>query len=473
MFQQIGKAAIYRFSTYSIGVILQLLVLYHIIKFLDIYQFAIWGIANSFIFIFSIIGQLGFGQNIEKYFPNYKINKRKILFLQYFRSILYLLPIWTALLFFINYLGYFEKYNAYNLYILFLIIALSAVSESQLNIFKSYLLIDNSTREFDIVDLFYGKILKFFVFYLLLINNYSVYYLLFFNLVLRVFSILHLIKIKSLFSFAYFKIFLTIKITKNTFTNYKYNFLAFLDKAFYISFINLLFLISAVFAENKEVSHFTIAILIINNLRPVMGSLSSLVGPIISKNLIQNISNFNLNKNVILINSLFVATVLNISLFLVNKEFLYSNLLYQYEIGVYKIIFIGVISACLNSLYYPNYIENLYSGNEKLILKFTILNQLFCLISYIILEYLFLKNFIAIFLLYEFNNFLFNSKINLQNKKFSKAVFHNLLYFKNSLFLILIVSVLYLFNLYNPALQILSTTVLCFDFLKVKSMLKN
>ena len=83
-----------------------------------------------------------------------------------------------------NYLGYFAKYNANNLFILFLIIAFSSVSES-IQIFKSFLLIENLTKEYDLTDLFYGKVLKIIIFAILLTYGFSVYYLLFFNLIFK------------------------------------------------------------------------------------------------------------------------------------------------------------------------------------------------------------------------------------------------------------------------------------------------
>ena len=49
-------------------------------------------------------------------------------------------------------------------------------------------------------------------------------------------------------------------------------------------FINLLFLVSVNFSENIEISHFSLAILIINNLRPCRFHFS-LLPPLISKNI--------------------------------------------------------------------------------------------------------------------------------------------------------------------------------------------
>lgn len=464
----IRKAAIYRLSTYSSGAILQIITLYLIIKYLEIYQFAIWGVANSFIFVFSIIGQAGFGQNIEKYFPNYKSKLRNILFFKFLKSIILFIPVWYFVLFLFNYLGYFAKYNANNLFILFLIIAFSSVSESLIQIFKSFLLIENLTKEYDLIDLFYGKVLKIIIFAILLTYGFSVYYLLFFNLIFRIFEIFHLMKIKNLLNYETLKNIITVKLSKDTFINFKYNIFAFLDKAFYVSFINVLFLISTIFTENLEISHFSIAILIINNLRPVMGSLSSLISPIISRNINQNISSKKISNSVIVTNSIFVTVVINVALFLVNKHFLYDDLFFQYDIGIYKIIFTGVIASCLNSLYFPSYIENLYSNKERKMVVFTIINQIICVLLYLILKDIVLNNFIILFLFYEFNNYIFNTILLNRNKKLFNVAISNLRNLRISLFVTILTVVFYFLDIYLYTFQIAITILLLIDSIYVK-----
>ena len=65
------KAATIRYVSYVLGTGLTLANLFLITYLLDIYQFAVWGVANSLVYIFSQIGQLTYVQYIEKYFPNY------------------------------------------------------------------------------------------------------------------------------------------------------------------------------------------------------------------------------------------------------------------------------------------------------------------------------------------------------------------------------------------------------------------
>ena len=50
-------------------------------------------------------------------------------------------------------------------------------------------------------------------------------------------------KIKNLLNYETLKN-IIVKLSKDTFVNFKYNTFAFLDKAFYVSFINVLFLIT-------------------------------------------------------------------------------------------------------------------------------------------------------------------------------------------------------------------------------------
>ena len=74
------KNASIRFITNSSGVVFQLIGILILTRFLDIYQFALWGVANSLVYIFSSVGNFGMEKNIQKYFPNYN-NEKKIFYL--------------------------------------------------------------------------------------------------------------------------------------------------------------------------------------------------------------------------------------------------------------------------------------------------------------------------------------------------------------------------------------------------------
>ena len=72
---------------------------------------------------------------------------------------------------------------------------------------------------------------------------------------------------------SFYKIVFDVKLFSNKVENLKYSIFAYIDKTLYVSFINFLFLVSTMFAENEAISHFSLVILIINNLRPVFDSL--------------------------------------------------------------------------------------------------------------------------------------------------------------------------------------------------------
>ena len=94
-----------------------------------------------------------------------------------------------------------------------------------------------------------------------------------------------------------------------------------------------------------------------------------------------------------------------------------DDLFFQYDIGIYKIIFTGVIASCLNSLYFPSYIENLYSNKERKMVVFTIINQIICVLLYLILKDI-TKQFHNPISLYEFNNYIFNTILLNRNKNY-------------------------------------------------------
>ena len=88
------KAATIRYVSYVLGTGLTLANLFLITYLLDIYQFAVWGVANSLVYIFSQIGQLTYVQYIEKYFPNYSIEKMNYYLYKFLKTISLLPILW-------------------------------------------------------------------------------------------------------------------------------------------------------------------------------------------------------------------------------------------------------------------------------------------------------------------------------------------------------------------------------------------
>lgn len=420
----IRKAASARLMTSSLGMLIQIITLLFVVKMLDIYQFGLWGVANSLIYIFSIFGQIAFSQFIEKYFSGFNLNQRELYIFKIIKTVFFSLPIWILMLFILENFNYFEKFNSNNLYILFSIVAITSLVESYLNIFHSYFLIENKTIIYDRNDLMFGKVFKFIIFYFILSNNLSIYYLLLGNMFSRLLFLLTLAKHKKFFSLNIALKIIKADVVKNNFLNFKYNIVAFLDKTFYVSFINLLFLYSVSFVENITISHFSIAILVINNLRPVVDSISSLMPPIISKNIAIKSSNSDIKNKTLTINSFIFSILIFSSLLFTKYELIINFFLENYEAGVYKIIFVSVVCSGIHALYYPNYLENLYSGNENKLLLFTLVNQFFCIVLYSFLKNNFINNFLYIFIIYELLNLTFHFYFENKNESF-KSILNN------------------------------------------------
>ena len=67
----------------------------------------------------------------------------------------------------------------------------------------------------------------------------------------------------------------------------------------------------------------------------------------------------------------------------------------------------SIISSSIHTFYFPNYHELLFSGKEKVLLKFNIGNYITSTFIYLILALLFLDNFIYIYIIYEMIYFCF------------------------------------------------------------------
>ena len=89
-------AAVSRFFSYSTGVVLQIATIILLSLKLELVQFGLWGIAVSSVFVLSVILQLSYSQNIEKYFLNITIRK-KFLLIKYIKTVLFLTPLFVFL----------------------------------------------------------------------------------------------------------------------------------------------------------------------------------------------------------------------------------------------------------------------------------------------------------------------------------------------------------------------------------------
>ncbi len=415
---KINNAASARFFSYSVGLLIQISIIFLLTTKLEIYQFGLWGISMSFVFIFSTVSQMAYFQNIEKYFPNYIEEKRQYYFVKYVKTIFASAPIILLFLFIIKYFGYFEKFNIKNISYLLIMLALLSTIESCLVISDGYFVATQKSKIFDTYELYFYKIPRLFVFYLLLTYGYSVFYLLFFTIILRFVFLVIIFKNKFINMKTFLNLFINNSIFKENFQNIRYNSFAFGNSFLYVSFINILFLITSNLLLNIDIAHYSLMVIILNNLRPIMSTIPSLLPPIVS-NSIQNKVDLKFQmKNIEIINQILISIFLLTVLAIVQFNDLFSIFFLEYFDGIYKLIFLSVFSSTLNSIYFTKYIEQLFSQKEVNIFKFNCLNYIFCiLIFYVIYKYFYLINFIYIYIIYELLFFLFVNYLSNQKNK--------------------------------------------------------
>ena len=292
-------------------------------------------------------------------------------------------------------------------------------------------------------------------------NGYSVFYLIFAAILLRTLLLIAII-IKEFINLT--NVFEALKnnsIFKENFQNIKYNFSAFGNNSLYLSFINILFLISSNLLLNIDIAHYSLMVIILNNLRPIMSTIPSLLPPIISNSIKNNIDLKYEIKNIEIINQIFISIFLLFVLTAVQFDEILSIFFIDYFDGIYKLIFLSAFASTLNSIYYTKYIEQLFSKKEREILKFNCLNYAFCIfIFYIIYKYFYLINFIYIFIFYELLFFLYINYLSNKRKKFIP----NIREFSIVYLLSLLIILTYIFDNFNFYLLLTVPLGLIVDF---------
>ena len=112
--------------------------------------------------------------------------------------------------------------------------------ESSLVILDGYFVATKNSKVFDTYDLFIYKVPRFFIFYLLLDNGYSIFYLIFSAILLRTLLLITILN-KEFINLTNFLVSLKNNSIFENFQNIKYNFSAFGNNSLYLSFINILF----------------------------------------------------------------------------------------------------------------------------------------------------------------------------------------------------------------------------------------
>lgn len=458
---KINNSITARFLSYSIGLIIQVAIIFLLTTKLEIYQFGLWGISMSFVFILSTVSQMSYFQNIEKYFPNYSLKKRHYFLIKYIKTVFIVNPIILLFLFLINFFGYFEKFNIENVNYLLVMIAFLSTIESCLVILDGYSIATTNSKVFDSYDLFIYKLPRFFIFYLLLNGGYSVFYLIFATILLRSILLMSILikEFKNLSNF--FKSFKNNSIFNQNFQNIKYSLSAFVNKSLYLSFINILFLIASNSLLNIDIAHYSLMVIILNNLRPIMSTIPSLLPPIISSSIKNNIDLKNEIKNIEIINQILISVFLLFVLTVVQFNDLLSIFFPGYFDGIYKLIFLAVFASSLNSMYYTKYLKQLFSKKERDILKFHCINYAFCIFTfYLIYKFIYLINFIYIFIFYEALFFLYINYLSNNRKSFIPNFREFSLMYISSILIVFT----YIFDIFSFYLFLIIPLGLTFDF---------
>tara|TARA_B100000941_G_scaffold196692_1_gene142597 strand:+ start:4 stop:1440 length:1437 start_codon:yes stop_codon:yes gene_type:complete len=453
------KAATVRYFSYILGTLLTITNLFIITYLLDIYQFAVWGVANSLIYIFSQFGQLTYVQYVEKYFPNFDKDKMNYFIYKFLKTISSLFFLWLLILFILEYVGYFDKFNAENLYIIFILISLLTIVESSIEVSSKYLLALNETRKFDLYELLIFKLSRLVIFYFLLINDYSVYYLLLTNLVIRSIFLASVLNYEKKGLIKIIKRIISSKIFDDNFKNISYTVKAFSLKSIQVTFLNVIFIILTTFSSNETIANYSLGILIINNIRPIISSLSSLLSPIISVNVEKSKDNSELINLVIFINAVLIAFISISGYFVTEYQFIINLFLQSFDNDIYLIILISIYASSIASLYYPKFLNLLFSNYERQLLIYFSLNYVGCLTVFYTLSITYETNLIYFYIIFEVINltitgYLFR-KLNLNNNK-------NLL--SISMLFVTIVIILKIFNYPISSLLVVVIFLILFGF---------
>ena len=363
------KRAITRYVTYFSGITTTAISIFLINYFLNPNEFAVWGITNSLIYILAQLGQLTYVQYIEKYFPNMNDEIKKKTLHMIIKTTFVFSPLWFIVLVILDYLNYFGKFNISNIVYLLLMITISVVIEASIEIFSKYLLTKKETIQLDKNEFIYSKLLRLIIFTVLLINGFSIYHLLFTNILLRALLFIKIISLENEPTSVVFRDIIKSNIFINNFSKIKYTFVAFGIKVLLISFLNLLFLFYSSFATSETIAVASLGVLIINNLKPAIGSLTSLLSPMISENVEKSIKNTELINNFLFINSFSASVFLVVSIIFVYAYNYFFNIEALVGYNPDWVILVSISACTISSLYYPKLWHVKFANLENQLLK--------------------------------------------------------------------------------------------------------
>lgn len=354
---------IIRYASYLLGLVFTVTNLILVSYYLDVNEFAVWGISLSLIYVFSQLNQLTFVQLIEKYFATYSKEIILTKLYQIIKFILFISPIWLFILYLLDKNNFFTRYKIDNIYLLFILITISSVLESIIEIFSKFMLISNKSKNIDIGELIILKFIRTVSFFLILHFGYSIFHLLFISIVLRGIFLMSMFRFLEKHFIKFVKNVLYSKVKIELFDKLKYTILAFLIKSIQVSFLNISFLIYTEI-NGKNIASVALGVIIINNLRPIAASFSSLIFPNVS--LMAN--NNKVDENFI-ISSSFITTIISSFLIvgvLIIVEFkgLYSIYFEKYDNSIYKLVPFAVFAATINPIFHPVFLYLKFIGKE-------------------------------------------------------------------------------------------------------------
>ena len=405
------KAVFTRYSAYIVGVLLAAINVFMLTYYLDFNEFAVWGISMSLVYIFSQIGQLTYIQYIDKYFPNISIEESKDKIYKFIKTIFLFSPLWLSILFLMEGVGYFDKFLIENIYILFILITLLVVLESNIELISKYMLSLQRTQSFDVYEFTVLKLLRSIVFFSLLFNGYSIYHLLFVSIILRSLFLLFVLKQNDKNIVVVIKNIFSSKVFENNFEKIKYTTIAFIIKTLQTTFLNVIFLIYSNFSESKEIATYSLGVLIINILKPVIATFSSLLTPKISMRAYNQKKSSKFFFLISFLNTAISSFFIFVSLIIFIFEKYISEYFIDYEGDVVLIILLSILSSTITSIYQPVFLFVKFSDKEKILLYGVFANYFFCFVFYILFHLFNLDNLIIFYMLFEICNLFISSKI--------------------------------------------------------------
>tara|TARA_B100002019_G_scaffold285670_1_gene294978 strand:+ start:123 stop:791 length:669 start_codon:yes stop_codon:yes gene_type:complete len=196
--------------------------------------------------------------------------------------------------------------------------------------------------------------------------------------------------------------------------------------------------------EVIDIAHYSYVIIILNNLRPVMNSLPSILTPFISKPELPLKEEEEFISKFEKLNQISLALIIASSLLIVENKYLITILFQNYFDGIYKLIFLSIFAASIRSIYLARYQKILFNENENKLLKFNILNSIFNLFIFTILNNFFIVNFIYIYILFELFNFIYIYNFHSSFRLFIKQIMN----FSKTYLFVIIITFLYFLNIF-------------------------